>query len=74
MNTPMLRIAAALLAAATLAGCALGGDKVAPTVFAPQPAYQADPAWPTVRWNNGPRRPSSLPCATAICTAAAQPT
>ena len=59
MNTPMLRIAAALLAAATLAGCALSGDKVAPTVFAPQPAYQADPAWPTVRWQLGISRPEA---------------
>lgn len=58
MNTH-LRIATALLAAAGLAGCALGGDKVAPTVFAPQPEYRADPAWPKVGWQLAISRPEA---------------
>lgn len=43
-----LALLAALLA---VSGCALlGGGKEAPTVFAPQPRLQADPAWPQVDW------------------------
>ena len=40
----------ALLLAASLAGCALGGGKNAPTVYAPEPRIAADTAWPTVAW------------------------
>lgn len=59
MTTPRLHVSraparlllAGLLAAAVLSGCSLlGGRKNAPTTYAPQPALQADPAWPAVRW------------------------
>ena len=41
----------ALLVTAPLAGCGiLGGTKEAPTVYSPNPAVAADPAWPTVTW------------------------
>lgn len=42
---------ALVLAAGLASGCSLlGGRKEAPTVYAPQPAVQADPAWPSVDW------------------------
>lgn len=63
MNTSH-RIAAAhaalLLAALLVAGCALvGGPKVAPTIFAPEPNVEADPAWPSVNWQLSTSRPSA---------------
>ncbi len=42
---------AMLAALAPLAGCSLlGGRKDVPTVYAPQPAVQADAGWPSVDW------------------------
>ncbi len=53
------RIAIAVLLAA-LAGCSsLLGPKDTPTIFAPQIAATADPAWPTVTWPLGTVRPTS---------------
>lgn len=55
MNRPIatgVRIAGIAAAALLLAGCSLlgGGRKDAPTIFAPDPRVQADPAWPQVDW------------------------
>ncbi|HSD17098.1 MAG TPA: ABC-type transport auxiliary lipoprotein family protein [Thermomonas sp.] len=53
------RIALAVLLA-TLAGCSsVLGPKDTPTVYAPQIATTADPAWPTVTWPLGTVRPTS---------------
>ena len=53
------RIAIAVLLAA-LAGCSsLLGRKDTPTIFAPQIAATADPAWPTATWPLGTVRPTS---------------
>ncbi|HVR81725.1 MAG TPA: ABC-type transport auxiliary lipoprotein family protein [Luteimonas sp.] len=47
---PSLRLSALLLLA-SLCGCSvLGGKKPAPTIYAPDPRVQADPAWPSVDW------------------------
>ena len=52
--TTTKRLSAAIFAVllpCLLAGCGiLGGKKEAPTVFSPDPAVAADPAWPAVRW------------------------
>ena len=52
-------IAAALLAA--LAGCSslVGGPVETPTIYAPEPATTADPAWPSVSWNLATVRPTA---------------
>lgn len=49
---PMPRFLAVALLAAT-AGCSslIGGPAQSPTLFAPQPEVQADPAWPAVTWS-----------------------
>ena len=53
------RIALAVLLAA-LAGCSsLLGPKDTPTIFAPEIAATADPAWPSVTWPLGTVRPTS---------------
>ena len=53
------RIALAALLA-TLAGCSsLLGPKDTPTIFAPEIAATADPAWPSVTWPLGTVRPTS---------------
>lgn len=53
-----IALAAALLAA--LAGCSsLLGPKDTPTIFAPQIATTADPAWPSAAWPLGTVRPTS---------------
>lgn len=48
------RLLLLLLAAASLAGCALlnaGGSQREPsTIYAPDPRIAAEPAWPTVQW------------------------
>ena len=45
---------------AMLAGCgSLLGPKDTPTIYAPQIAATADPAWPTVTWPLGTVRPTS---------------
>ena len=55
----MHRIALAVLLA-TLAGCgSLLGPKDTPTIFAPEIATTADPAWPSVTWPLGTVRPTS---------------
>ena len=47
---PPLRLSALLLLT-SLCGCSLlGGNKPAPTIYAPDPRVQADPAWPSVDW------------------------
>ena len=51
-------LAAALLS--VLAGCSsLLGPKDTPTIYAPEIATTADPAWPTVTWPLGTVRPTS---------------
>jgi cholesterol transport system auxiliary component len=58
MTRPRRIALAALLAA--LAGCSsLLGPKDTPTIYAPQTAATADPAWPTVAWPLGTVRPTS---------------
>jgi cholesterol transport system auxiliary component len=53
------RIALPVLLAA-LAGCSsLLGPKDTPTIYAPEIATAADPAWPTVTWPLGTVRPTS---------------
>ena len=53
------RIALAALLA-TLAGCSsLLGPKDTPTIYAPEIAATADPAWPSVTWPLGTVRPTS---------------
>lgn len=43
-----------------LAGCSLfGGAKVAPTIYAPEPAIRTDPSWPTVTWQLSTTRPTA---------------
>ena len=55
---PRTLIAAALLA--TLAGCSsLLGPKETPSIFAPELATTADPAWPSADWALGTVRPTS---------------
>jgi len=57
--TTIHRLAAAGLVA-LLAGCSIvGGEKVAPTIFAPDARSAADPAWPSVRWQLATSRPTS---------------
>jgi len=57
--TRLHRIALAVLLA-SLAGCSsLLGPKDTPTIFAPEIATTADPAWPTVTWPLGTVRPTS---------------
>lgn len=51
---------AAACAALLLAGCSIvGGAKVAPTIFSPDPRVQADPSWPKVDWQLSTSRPSA---------------
>jgi cholesterol transport system auxiliary component len=66
MNTPstprnahLHRFACLALATALLGGCALGGEKTTPTVFAPELRLQADPAWPRVEWQLSTSRPTA---------------
>ena len=55
---PRTLIAAALLA--TLAGCSsLLGPKETPSIFAPELATTADPAWPSATWALGTVRPTA---------------
>ena len=55
---PRTLIAAALLA--TLAGCSsLLGPKETPSIFAPDLAITADPAWPSATWALGTVRPTA---------------
>lgn len=49
-------------AALLLAGCGLlggGGRKDAPTIYAPDPRVQADPAWPQVDWQLAVNHPDA---------------
>ncbi len=49
-----------LLLPVVLAGCGiLGGTKESPTIFAPDPAISADPAWPAVTWQLSTTRPTA---------------
>ncbi|MGN6513680.1 MAG: ABC-type transport auxiliary lipoprotein family protein [Lysobacteraceae bacterium] len=51
---------AASLFALALPGCALvGGARVPATVYAPEPAVQADPAWPRADWQLAIARPEA---------------
>ena len=63
MPTPRIRqvsrLALLALAAVLLGGCALGGEKTTPTVFAPELRLQADPAWPSVSWQLSTSRPTA---------------
>lgn len=54
---PVARLASLALAAALLGGCALGGEKVTPTVYAPELRLEADPGWPRVDWQLSTSRP-----------------
>jgi cholesterol transport system auxiliary component len=58
-HVPSLRLACLALAAALLGGCALGGEKTTPTVYAPELRLQADPAWPSVGWQLTTSRPTA---------------
>lgn len=50
-GTNALRGAIAFALAVSIGGCSLlGGKKDGPTLYAPQPAAQADAAWPSVDW------------------------
>ena len=51
---PALAIVVALLG-----GCAIGGEKTAPSVYAPQVRLAADPAWPAVSWQLSTSRPTA---------------
>ena len=55
------RAAAMLAAALLLAGCGIlgGGRKDAPTIYAPDPRVQADPAWPQVDWQLSVNHPDA---------------
>ncbi|RZA15721.1 MAG: ABC transporter, partial [Lysobacteraceae bacterium] len=60
----MIRMTRTFLAAALLtglAGCSglVGGPVTTPTIYAPEPATTADPAWPSVKWTLGTVRPSA---------------
>lgn len=58
-QTTLPRIATTC-AALLLAGCSiLSAPKDAPTVFAPEAKAEADPAWPSVRWQLGTTRPGA---------------
>ena len=58
-QTTLSRIATTC-AALLLAGCSiLSAPKDAPTVFAPEAKAEADPAWPSVRWQLGTTRPGA---------------
>ena len=58
--TRMPRIALAAVLLAALAGCSsLLGPKDTPTIFAPEIATTADPAWPVATWPLGTVRPTS---------------
>ena len=53
-------IAVLLLAGLSVAGCSIvGGGKDAPTVYAPEAKAEADPAWPSVRWQLATTRPGA---------------
>ncbi len=56
---PVLRVACLAVAAALLGGCALGGEKTTPTVYAPELRLQADPSWPRVDWQLSTSRPNA---------------
>ena len=56
----MLPRIATTCAALLLAGCSiLSAPKDVPTVFAPEAKAEADPAWPSVRWQLGTTRPGA---------------
>lgn len=58
----MLRLLAAALALAMLAGCSLlggGKERTRSTIYAPDPRIQADPAWPAVDWQLSLAPPTS---------------
>jgi cholesterol transport system auxiliary component len=58
--TAIHRLAVACAGALLLAGCSIvGGEKVAPTIFAPDVRATADPAWPSVRWQLSTSRPTA---------------
>ena len=55
-----LRPLAAACAALFLAGCSiLGGPKEPPAIFTPDARAEADPAWPSVRWQLSTTRPTA---------------
>jgi cholesterol transport system auxiliary component len=55
-----LRPLAAACAALLLAGCSLlGGPKEPPAIFTPDVRAEADPAWPSVRWQLSTTRPTA---------------
>ena len=57
---PHLRALLALALIAPIAGCnSLLGPKETPTIYAPTPRVQADPAWPKVDWLLASERPSA---------------
>lgn len=54
------RFAVACAGLLAFAGCSIvGGEKVAPTIFAPVARATADPSWPSVRWQLSTSRPTS---------------
>lgn len=55
------RIALASALLALLAGCSslVGGPVETPTIYSPEPATAADPAWPNVAWALGTVRPTA---------------
>lgn len=51
---------ATLLLPALLGGCSiLGGAKDTPTIYAPDPRVDVDPAWPAVSWQLSTTRPTA---------------
>ena len=57
---PHLRALLALALIVPIAGCnSLLGPKETPTIYAPTPRVQADPAWPKVDWLLASERPSA---------------
>lgn len=51
---------AAILLPLVLGACGiLGGTKESPTIYAPDPAIRADPAWPSVTWQLSTTRPTA---------------
>lgn len=58
---PWLAWLPALLVPMALGGCSLllGGSREPPTIYAPDPRVQADPAWPQVGWQLSISRPEA---------------
>ncbi|MCY7355655.1 MAG: ABC-type transport auxiliary lipoprotein family protein [Lysobacter sp.] len=57
---PLRGVAGALVVGALLlGGCSLLGKKQAATIYAPDARVQADPAWPSVKWQLSLSRPTA---------------